>query len=109
MYNTDLDRPIAEILNDVRNAGLTNAESASLKMGIIIIPFATLLVKLSQEADRTAQVMRTFTKWLLALTFALFFLTIALLAMQAYQIYQNDPLKSQSAESRDNGNQKPAH
>ena len=98
MYNTDLDRPTTEILEDLRSAALTHA-APELKIGIVAVPLATLLVKLSQEAEQTANIIRRFTKWLLGLTFALFFLTLALLFMQAYQVYDNYHFNHERAQS----------
>ena len=97
-YNTDLERPTEEILADVRNAALMNAVP-ELKIGIVAVPLATLLVKLSQEAEQTADTIRRFTKWLLGLTFSLFFLTLALLFMQVYQVYDNYRFNHERAQS----------
>lgn len=99
MYKTDLERPTKEILEDVRKAALQSTATSELKMGIIAVPIATLLVKLSQEAEQTAQTIRRFTKWLVGLTFALFFLTVALLSMQAYQVYDNYRFNHERAQS----------
>lgn len=88
LFNTDLDRPAEAILEDLRSAAQQNTATTDLKIGIIVVPLATLLVKLSQEAHQTADSVRRFTKWLLGLTIALFFLTLALLLMQTYQVYE---------------------
>ena len=98
MYKTDLERPTKEILEDVRNAALTKA-APELMIGIVAVPLATLLVKLSQEAEQTANTIRRFTKWLLGLTFALLFLTLVLLFMQAYQVYDDYRFNHERAQS----------
>jgi len=105
--DTDLDRPIEQILDDVRSAALQNTSTTELKIGIVVIPFATLLVKLSKDAEATTQTIRRFTQWLFALTFALLFLTVALLVMQGYQLYQYDHLNDQRTEGYKNSDQKP--
>ncbi len=102
MFNIDLNRSTEEILKDVRDAALVNA-TPELKLGIIAAPFATLLVKLGQEAEQTAQTISKLTKGLLRLTVALLALTVALLVIQGYQIYQDSGFDSQSAQGQNHG------
>lgn len=79
-FDTDPNRSTDELLLAIK-AGLVqgyNAQNPNLGLA----PFAALLVKLSREADKTARMV----VWL---TWGLFALTFALLALTAVMTYED--------------------
>ena len=80
-FNTDLHRPIEEILEEVRTAS-TYVLNRGGNIAFVVTPLATLLVKLSREAEDTARALRSYTRWLLRFTAAVVFLAVVLIAME---------------------------
>jgi hypothetical protein len=85
MLYPDPTRPTEELLKEIFNDTLTGM--GSNKPGMAATAFATLLVKLSKEAENTASSVNkktsqliTLTKWLIGLTVALIVLTVAFLS-----------------------------
>jgi hypothetical protein len=80
MMNTDPDRPVNDILDEISKACFANART-ELKMGLMIAPFSALLVKLSKDAETTAASVNSKTQTLIKLTRVLIVLTIALIIL----------------------------
>ncbi len=87
LHNTDLNRSSEEILQDLRDAAAINT-TPELKLGILAVPFGTLLLKVAQDADQSTARITRLTKGLLWLTIMLSLLTFALLAFEACQVYR---------------------
>jgi hypothetical protein len=87
MYSVDTARTKAELLQAIRASSITGFNSRY--PGFVMPSFAALLVKLSEEADSTAQRVVRLTRWLIGLTIVLAVLTALLLAEGAKE-FVND-------------------
>jgi hypothetical protein len=81
-FNTDPDRSVSEILDDIRT-NAAGSTSQNNKLGFVLAPFSALLVKLSKDAEATAASVNAKThqliilaRWLIVLTVVLIILTI---------------------------------
>jgi hypothetical protein len=90
MYNVDPDRPIDQILADIKGGALQSFQSpmGTSNPGALFAPFAALIVHLSRDVDAAAKRMERLTKWLVGLTVAILTLTALLLAKEAADIYE---------------------
>lgn len=94
MSFTDADptRPTQEILNDVKAAALTQTHMP----GLALLPFATLLVRLSQDASVTADKNLLIQKRLIVITLIVLAISVAQLALAFLQFQTSRPNNSQS-------------
>ena len=90
MFNTDPNREVADILEDIKIASRTDTR-VDLKIGLVVAPFSALLVKLSRDAEATAasvngktQTLINLTRILIALTIALIILTVPIVWVEIF-------------------------
>lgn len=101
-FNIDPNRPIEEILGDIKKASVqTMSAQRGDFVGAILSPFAALLVRLSRDAKKSADKLEILTARLYRLTIFLLILTALLfvreIAKDALEIYKNVNFKSQSS------------
>lgn len=82
-FNADPSRSKRELLAEIKSEAETGLRHGYV--GFVVPAFAALLVKLSEEADATAQRVVRLTRWLIFLTIVLAILTALLLAEGAKQ------------------------
>jgi hypothetical protein len=82
--NIDPNRPFEEILAAIREAAIIGINSN--KPAIVTPAFATLLVRLSRDADRVASNVASMTRQLLALTWAILGLTFLLFLSEIFKV-----------------------
>ena len=90
MFGTDPTKPTQDILNDVRAA-----TQQSHMPGLPLLPFATLLVRLSQEASATADKNLLIQKRMIVITFIVLGISIAQLVLAFLQFQASSPNNSQ--------------
>ena len=90
--DADPNRPTAEILSDIRSA----AAGQPHMPGLPLLPFATLLVRLSQEASATADKNLLIQKRMIAITIIVLAISIAQLVLAFLQFQSSIPNNSQS-------------
>ena len=97
MYGIDPNRPVEELLSEIQHAALGG--NAKL-IGAVLTPFATLMVKLSRDAEAGAERMERLTRRLYFLTVLILALTLLLLireiAKDAFEFYEKRRPQHQS-------------
>lgn len=89
-FDADPTRPTQEILSDVRSAvGQSHAP------GLPLLPFATLLVRLSQDASVTADKNILIQKRMIIITLIVLAISIAQLVLAFLQFQASSPDNSQ--------------
>ena len=74
-FDVEPDRPIEEILSQIKAGAIEGAQSQSRTSAYAIGPFSALLVRLSRDAERTARTVRRLTRAIVVLTVMLLMLT----------------------------------
>src|SRR5882757_5125569 len=87
LWNTNPNLTTNEILNNIKAGAVRGANDAN--MTFMIAPFSALLVKLSTDAEKTAEKTLKATNRLYWLTWALLVVTVLLLAKEAVDLYDN--------------------
>ena len=90
--DTDTTKPTQEILSDIRAAA-----QQSHMPGLGLLPFSTLLVRLSQEASVTADKNLLIQKRMIVITFIVLGISIAQLVIAFLQFTPSPPNNSQSS------------
>lgn len=78
VFNTDPNRPIKEILDEIGTQAPAVFDKGAGALGLVLAPFAALIAKLSMDAEVSTRKVIRLTWWLIALTIALSLLTIPL-------------------------------
>ena len=110
MYNVDPNRPIEEILSDIKAGAVQSFQTpmGTSNPGAVWAPFAALLVRLSRDADASARRMELLTRRLYILTILILALTALLLVREimrdAFEIYENHYLHNQSGKQSHQNN-----
>jgi hypothetical protein len=89
--DTDTTRPAQEILSDIRAA----ATQQTHMPGLPLLPFATLLVRLSQEASVTADKNILIQKRMITITLIVLAISVAQLVLAFLQFQSSSPSNSQ--------------
>ncbi|MHB1143801.1 MAG: hypothetical protein ACYCZS_02760 [Thiobacillus sp.] len=89
--DADPNRPAQEILNDVRSA----ATSQTHMPGLPLLPFATLLVRLSQEASAIADKNLLIQRRMITITLIVLAISVAQLVLAFLQFQASVPNNSQ--------------
>src|SRR5947209_7328259 len=91
MWNTDPEREVKAILDDIKD-GAVKSYSQNGRIGLVLAPFAALLVRLSRDADASAARMERLTRRLYVLTIFILVLTLLLLVREigkdAFDLYE---------------------
>jgi hypothetical protein len=74
MFQTDPNQPIEKIYDEVKN-GASRSYTQQNPIALVIVPFAALILRLSKDAEKTAQRIATLTRWLIGFTIVLIVLT----------------------------------
>lgn len=90
--DADPTKPTQEILSDIRIA----ATGQSHMPGLPLLPFATLLVRLGQEASATADKNLLIQKRMIVITVIVLGISIAQLVLAFLQFQASSPNNSQS-------------
>lgn len=90
--DADPTKPTEEILNNVRVAAQTQTHMPSLALA----PFATLLVRLSQEASVTADKNLLIQRRMIVITLIVLAISVAQLGLAFFQFAASSPNNSQS-------------
>jgi hypothetical protein len=93
MMNTDPNRPVQEILDEIRQATATvvnQAHNPNLGLAMILAPFAALLVRLGKDAAETADKNLRIQKRLIWLTVAVLAVSVLTLVLAFFQYQQGD-------------------
>jgi len=89
VYSIDPKRPVDELLSEIQQAAIGGTPGL---MGAVLTPFATLMVKLSRDAEASAEKMERLTRRLYVLTILILALTLLLLvreiAKDAFEFYE---------------------
>jgi hypothetical protein len=87
--DTNPERPVEEILDQVRAGAALNLVPRQVALGTVVAPFSALLVRLSRDAERTASLVNkktqqliVLTRWLIALTVVIILLTAPLVFVE---------------------------
>ncbi|MDP3608001.1 MAG: hypothetical protein DID89_2727546010 [Candidatus Nitrotoga sp. CP45] len=91
MFDADPTKTSQQILNDVREA-----THQSHMPGLPLLPFATLLVRLSHEASATADKNLLIQKRMIVITLIVLAISVAQLALAFLQFQTSAPNNSQS-------------
>lgn len=89
-FDADPTKPTNEILNDVRTA-----TRHSHMPGLPLLPFATLLVRLSQEASATADKNLLIQRRMILITLVVLSISVAQLVLAFFQFQVSSPNNSQ--------------
>lgn len=86
VLDTDTTRPADVILSDIREAA-----TSQMQPGLALLPFATLLVKLSQESSETADKNIRIQKRMIWLTIIILLISLAQLGLVFFQQFSVKP------------------
>ena len=111
MFNADPDWPTQKLLDEIKS----KASWAEKNVGYVIQPFSALLVRLSNDAEITAnavnertQQLIVLTRWLIVLTVIIIFLTVPLVFIECSK-YLSDlrhpPLQQYSGQTGESNEQ----
>lgn len=98
-FNTNVERSASEILKDIEHWAARSATHNN--PSLVAAPFAALLVRLSNDADRTATKIARLTWALIWLTVALLIFTIFLSSKDIYEFYKDHAVTAQNSGQSD--------
>ena len=97
-YNIDTNRKSSELLKEIaEHAGIANRDKSA---AIVAPSIATLLVKLSEDADKQANIIRWLTKVICGLTIVITILTAVLVCIEVYKIVDQNHEHNEAAEKQ---------
>jgi hypothetical protein len=109
MYNTDPNRPVEDILSDIKAGAVQSFQSpmGNSNPGALWAPLAALMVKLSREAEASAERMERLTRRLYVLTVLILVLTLLLLireiAKDTFEFFEKRHPQSENSQQYNPG------
>ena len=111
MFDTNPNRPVGEILDEIKTGSVGAASNTSLNLvGAILAPFAALLVNLIKESSQTAETVRDLTRnlqkltiWILTLTGIMLALNVGMFAVALHDFLQKREAGNQTAARAEQG------
>ena len=98
MWNTDPNRPVGEILDDIKAGAVRSFSPNESNISFVLAPLSALLVRLSKDAEATAVSVNArthqliiLTRWLIVLTVVIIVLTVPLVCIEVVKYFSKLP------------------
>jgi type II secretory pathway component PulL len=99
-FEDDPTKSVESLLAEIKKGAMEGSGNGKSRLVLAITPFATLLIKLSRDADRTARTVRRLTWAIFGLTFILVVLTVVLTGFTWVLLTQEAAQKAEYAHAQ---------
>ena len=103
MLNTDPNRPIDEILAEIRTGAIQGVNQRNLGVTLVLPPLSALLVRLSRDAAETADKNLRIQKRLIYLTVLVLGVSVATLILGFFQYRESIQAYPEAKQSNSHG------